>query len=142
MAKERLLDFLGRDHGRSTRFLVHSYISEHGNKVEKERLIDFVMSKQNLKTRKSVLYHLGKMLEAKVLRENGLYLSLEDPLTPSPLESWRIIGIPLSTSLLIISFLEQNTVFMIGSFIFTVYSFAICFEELVFYYRRFKKWIV
>jgi len=122
-------------YGGTRRFILR-FISENGNHVRRDQLFDMVLEKTDVGTRQGVKYHVDDLLKTgKMTEDQEGYLRLAEPVSPNPLESWRIMGIPLSISFLWISLMEQNMFFTVASATFMLYAFTVAISELLFYYR-------
>lgn len=118
-----------------TRRLIIQYISQNGNQTSREELTDYVMKTRNLQFRSAVKYHIESLIRNGDMVEEDDFLKLVSPIKPSPVESWRLVGIPLGTAFVLMSLVEGSLVFTVSSVIFLAYSLAITVEEVAYYYR-------
>ena len=118
-----------------TRLFIIKWLNVHGNLVKREDLVEAVMREREVGSRQAVTYHIDNMLKSGDMAEDGDYLHLTDPAVPDPFESWKMVGIPLSLSSLLISVLNQNMIFVLLSVVFVCYAFAVTTVELLTYYR-------
>jgi hypothetical protein len=134
---DKMLNLFG--YHSKTRLFIIDCISKNGNHINKEDLIEKVVNQFQIQ-RQSVRWHLRNMLLRNEITINTSNISLKDPvnLIPSPFESWRIIGIPISIVLLLISFSEKNQIATIIATAFTTYSFAIHIPNFITYFKRIR----
>lgn len=134
---ERVLSVFGQS---STRLFIVNCISKNGNNINKEELIEKVMSQTQVQ-RQSVRKHLRKMVAKGELVMDGEVVTLRDPIQviPAPWESWSIVGIPLAIIFLLISFMQGDFIFIFGMSILTVYCLAINARDIFAYLQRIRR---
>lgn len=147
MAKhlERIFHAFG--HG-STRLFIIDTIAKNGNSINSEDLIEKVMATTSLQ-RQSVRKQLSRMMKKGEILRNGNNLSLQTPTEviphENPIESWTIVGIPISLVFLSISLIfpsigmsQNNLTFQLSSVAFTAYAVAVKLREIVTYLRKIR----
>jgi len=145
---DRVLSVFGQS---STRLFIVDCISKNGNSINKEDLIEKVMSQTQVQ-RQSVRKHLRKMVEKGELVMAGEVVTLRDPVQviPAPWESWSIIGIPLAIIFLswailneifpgLFSFMRVNFIFIFAMSILTVYCLAVNARDIFAYFKRIRR---
>lgn len=134
---ERVLSVFGQS---STRLFIVDCISKNGNSINKEDLIEKIMSQTQVQ-RQSVRKHLRKMVAKGELAIDGEVVTLRDPVQviPTPWESWSIVGIPLAIIFLLISFMQGNFFFIFGMSILTVYCLAVNARDIFAYLKRIRR---
>lgn len=141
MAKARLENFLTALGHSSTRLFIIDTISKNGNKINTEDLIDKAMAATKIQ-RQSIRKQLLRMIEKGELLKNGNEVSLVSPTEviplENPLESWTIIGIPLSLVFLLISLTQNNLFFQLASIVFTLYAVVIKTKDIVAFLKKIR----